>query len=710
MPDSRSSPGRCARRARPRRARAHGVDVRARERPHRPAREPRRGRAVRRARHVPELVLRAAAVAVRGGRLRLPGVRPDARQRDERQDHPPARRRRAVRHPLRRAPLARARARPARPASCAAPPSGCRPPGAACPRPVDATRLVRRSARPRRSSTRSSRSTGRFASSSSRSSSRTSPRRRPRPIRAPPPCSSRRWPPRSTPTTTLRVVLVHSTRRSKLGLAAAWTTSSNGPDGTEPSAESSAGRRDASRSRPTSRVGERLRVVKFLAYAWSSQRSLPASATRSSRALAEARHTGWEGLLEGQRAYLEDFWDRADVELDGDTELQQAVRFALFHTLQAGARAERRAIAAKGPDRHRLRRPHVLGHRAVRPAGAHVHRSARRRRRTPLAPLDARPRARAGRTARPRTARRFPWRTIRGHECSGYWPAGTAAFHIGADIADAVIRYQAATGDEAFEQRRRRSSCWSRRRVSGARSATTTRRALPHRRCHRPRRVQRGRRQQRLHEPAVAQRNLLAAADAVARHPRHAAAFGADFEEAATWRDAARDMVVPWDDDLGVHPQSEGFTQPPGLGLRAHRARPVSAPPALPLLRSLSEAGREAGRPRPRAACPRRRVHRRGEGARLRLLRGADGRDSSLSACTQAVIAAEVGHLELAYDYFGEAALHRPARPRTGTRETASTSPPWPAPGSPRSPGSAACATTTAGSRSRRVCRQGCSG
>ncbi|MEA2144825.1 MAG: alpha,alpha-trehalose phosphorylase, partial [Solirubrobacteraceae bacterium] len=32
-------------------------------------------------------------------------------------------------------------------------------------------------------------------------------------------------------------------------------------------------------------------------------------------------------------------------------------------------------------------------------------------------------------------------------------------------------------------------------------------------------------------------------------------------------------------------------------------------------------------------------------------------RDSSLSACTQAVLAAEVGHLELAYDYLGEAAL-----------------------------------------------------
>ena len=46
----------------------------------------------------------------------------------------------------------------------------------------------------------------------------------------------------------------------------------------------------------------------------------------------------------------------------------------------------------------------------------------------------------------------FPWRTIRGQECSGYWPAGTAAFHINADIADAVRRYLAATGDAEFEE------------------------------------------------------------------------------------------------------------------------------------------------------------------------------------------------------------------------------------------------------------------
>src|SRR5207302_2826170 len=46
----------------------------------------------------------------------------------------------------------------------------------------------------------------------------------------------------------------------------------------------------------------------------------------------------------------------------------------------------------------------------------------------------------------------FPWRTIHGEECSGYWPAGTAAVHINADIADAVIRYVDATEDTEFER------------------------------------------------------------------------------------------------------------------------------------------------------------------------------------------------------------------------------------------------------------------
>ena len=142
--------------------------------------------------------------------------------------------------------------------------------------------------------------------------------------------------------------------------------------------------------------GQRLRVVKFLAYGWSSQRSMPALRDQVGAALAEARHTGWDGLLAEQRAYLDDFWDRADVELDGDAELQQAVRFGLFHTLQAGARAEQRAIPAKG-----LTGPGYDGHAFwdtetfVLPVLTYT--APRGRRRCPaLAPRDARPRPGAG--------------------------------------------------------------------------------------------------------------------------------------------------------------------------------------------------------------------------------------------------------------------------------------------------------------------------
>ena len=79
--------------------------------------------------------------------------------------------------------------------------------------------------------------------------------------------------------------------------------------------------------------GQRPSVVKFRADGWSSMRSPQALRDEAVAALAEARHIGWDGLVAGQRAYLDEFWDRADVEIDGDTELQQAVRFALFHTL-----------------------------------------------------------------------------------------------------------------------------------------------------------------------------------------------------------------------------------------------------------------------------------------------------------------------------------------------------------------------------------------
>ncbi len=47
----------------------------------------------------------------------------------------------------------------------------------------------------------------------------------------------------------------------------------------------------------------------------------------------------------------------------------------------------------------------------------------------------------------------FPWRTINGEEASAYYAAGTAQYHIDADISYALSQYVAATGDLEFMER-----------------------------------------------------------------------------------------------------------------------------------------------------------------------------------------------------------------------------------------------------------------
>ena len=86
------------------------VGVRALQRPHRPARQPRRGRAARRCPAPTSTAfyeLRPLPYAEAG--YGYPESGQTRHQRDQRQAHPPARRRRAVRRPLRRAPPPRAR-------------------------------------------------------------------------------------------------------------------------------------------------------------------------------------------------------------------------------------------------------------------------------------------------------------------------------------------------------------------------------------------------------------------------------------------------------------------------------------------------------------------------------------------------------------------------------------------------------------------------
>jgi alpha,alpha-trehalose phosphorylase len=448
--------------------------------------------------------------------------------------------------------------------------------------------------------------------------------------------------------------LIHTVRRSGLRVAVAMDHLVDGPDDTQVRMEALP---DLARLTVACRLpaGGRLRLVKLIAYGWSAQRSLPAMRDEVAAALAAARQTGWQELRREQRAYLDDYWTRADVTVDGDAALQQAVRFALFQLLQAGARAERRAIPAKG-----LTGTGYDGHcfwdteGFVLPVLTHT---------TPAATADA---LRWRYDTMPQAERRaaqlglsgaaFPWRTINGAECSGYWPAGTAAFHLNANIADAVVRYIQASDDDDFE-----------RRIGLALLVQTARlwRRLGHHDIDGAFRIDgvtgpdeySAVADNNVFTNLLARRNLTAAAAASERHPFHARQLQVTDDEVASWRVAANAMVVPYDERLGVHPQAEGFTRHQRFDFA------TCGPDRYPLLLHVpyfelyrKQVVKQADlvfaiQLHPTAFSPEQKQRDFDYYEQITV------RDSSLSACTQAVVAAEVGHLDLAYDYTLEAAL-----------------------------------------------------
>jgi alpha,alpha-trehalose phosphorylase len=451
-----------------------------------------------------------------------------------------------------------------------------------------------------------------------------------------------------------RAVLVHRTKRSRLRVAAGMDHVIEIPDTCTEDIEAMG---DLARYTLAARIPPRgvLKLTKFLAYGWSSRRSDAAVRDQVEAALATAKLAGFERLLREQRELLDQHWDEADVEIEGDDELQQAVRVGMFHVLQAGLRGERQAIPAKG-----LTGPGYDGHAfwdteayvlpVLTYTAPHAARDALRWRHSILDKARDRAKILGLRGAA------FPWRTIRGEECSGYWPAGTAAFHINADIADAVVRYWNATLDEDFD------------RDFGAELLVETARlwaSLGHFD------VEHGFRIDGVTGPdeytavvdnnvftnLMAQRNLREAAEAVRRQPDVACRLEVTEDEVEVWLRAAALMAVPYDTQRGVHMQSDAFTHHEEWDFEH------TPPEKYPLLLHY-----------PYFDIYRKQVvkqadlvmalHMRGDAFTLEekiadfaYYEARTTRDSSLSASQQAVVAAETGHLQLAYDYWAEAAL-----------------------------------------------------
>jgi alpha,alpha-trehalose phosphorylase len=195
--------------------------------------------------------------------------------------------------------------------------------------------------------------------------------------------------------------------------------------------------------------GETVNLTKYLAYSKPDQDGEPGLVRGIQAVVREAEKAGFAVLADEQRAWLDEFWASADVIVEGDPAVQQALRFNLFHLVQSAGRDGKSNLAAKGLsgegyeghyfwDTEIYALPLFTFTRPGIARGLLMYR---------YSILDT-ARERAKELDFPGAL--FPWRTIDGTEASAYYEAGTAQYHINADIVHAARRYALVSGDRDF--------------------------------------------------------------------------------------------------------------------------------------------------------------------------------------------------------------------------------------------------------------------
>lgn len=151
-----------------------------------------------------------------------------------------------------------------------------------------------------------------------------------------------------------------------------------------------------------------------------------------------------------QETYLSNYWESADVKIDGDKKLQQGIRFNVFHLLQsvgkdAWSNISAKGLSGEGYEGHYFWDTEIYIFPFFLFTNPQLAKNLMNYRYTIL--NSARERAKQmGHTI----GALYPWRTIAGEECSPFFPAGTAQYHINVDIAYSLIQYYTVTGDSEF--------------------------------------------------------------------------------------------------------------------------------------------------------------------------------------------------------------------------------------------------------------------
>lgn len=313
--------------------------------------------------------------------------------------------------------------------------------------------------------------------------------------------------------------------------------------------------------------GMPIKLIKYLTY-HTSRSALPSELMdRAGRTLDRAVAHGFEDLLTSQRAFMDGFWHRSDMEIRGDPELQQIIRFNLFQICQATARAEGAGIPAKGLTGEGYE-GHYFWDAEIYVLPFLIFTEPRIAKNMLLFRYSMLDKARQRAREVNQKGALFPWRTINGDEASAYYAAGTAQYHINADIMHALKKYVDATGDEDFLYREgaemlvETARLWldlgffSESRggqfcINGVTGPDEYNTVVNN----------------NAFTNLMARNNLRYAAETVERlREKNHGGFqvlldrtGLEMSEVAEWKNAADRMFIPYDKERGIHLQDDSF-------------------------------------------------------------------------------------------------------------------------------------------------------
>jgi len=313
--------------------------------------------------------------------------------------------------------------------------------------------------------------------------------------------------------------------------------------------------------------GVPIRLAKFITYHRSNTVSSTDLCDRAERSLERSLASGFSGMLSDQKAYMDDFWARSDIETLGDPAVQQALRFNLFQILQATGRSEGNGVPAKGLTGQGYE-GHYFWDTEVYVLPFLIYTAPRVARNLLLFRHSYLDKARERARQVNQKGALFPWRTINGEEASAYYAAGTAQYHINADIVHALKKYVDVTGDETaleefgaeilvetarlwvdlgfFSERRGGKFC-----ICGVTGPDEYNTVVNN----------------NVFTNLMARENLRYAAEVVHRFEKEKPEVyrelvfrtGLEPTEPDAWQLAAENMYLPYDEELGIHLQDDEF-------------------------------------------------------------------------------------------------------------------------------------------------------